>query len=134
MGEYQPSLLGEDFLPPARVKRRRMPERLTPHMRKWLTKLARIGARINWTIELLYDPRKGGQGELCERAKSGDHTLVLDTVRDAEFAMSQLGEEIDDFMRPAETCPHPPGSRAKVELLAVRRGALRALFVEGDVR
>lgn len=133
MGDVQ-HVLGADFLPPPRQQRRRMPERLTPHMRKWLTKLARIGARINWTIELLYDPRKGGQGELCERAKAGDHTLVLDTVREGEHQLSLLGDEIDDYMRPDGKCPHPPGSRAKVELLAVRRGALRALFVDGDAR
>jgi hypothetical protein len=84
MGEVQRSLLSDDELPPAKGKKRRMPERLSPQLRKWLTQLARVGARITWTIELLYDPRKGGQGELCDRAKAGDHTLVLDTVREVE--------------------------------------------------
>ena len=128
MGYFQPPLFGLDELPPQREKRRRMPTSLPPHLRKWLTKLARIGARISWTIELLYDPSKGGQGELCERARAGDHTLVLDTVRDGEYQMSQLGEDIEVFMKPPDRLPSEPGKPARVEAMARRQAARMQIF------
>ena len=128
MGDFQPPLFAVDELPPQREKRRRMPTTLPPHLRKWLTKLARIGARISWTIELLYDPSKGGQGELCERARAGDHTLVLDTVRDGEYQMSQLGEDIEVFMTPPDKLPSEPGQPARVEAMARRQMAKMQIF------
>lgn len=128
MGDYQPALFAPDELPERREKRRRMPTTLSPHVRKWLTKLARIGARISWTIELLYDPSKGGQGELVERAKAGDHTLILDTVRDGEYQMSLLGDDIEVFMTPPQKVALDPGSKAKVELMALRQAAKLHLF------
>lgn len=130
MGDYQPPLFAADELPPQREKRRRMPTSLPPHLRKWLTKLARIGARISWTIELLYDPSKGGQGELCERARAGDHTLVLDTVRDGEYQMSQLGEDIEVFMTPPDRLPSEPGKPERVEAMT-RRQALKMQIFDG---
>lgn len=105
-----------------------MPEGLPPHMRKWLTKLARIGARITWTIELLYSPSKGGQGELVDRARAHDHTLVLDTVRDGEYQLSVLGDDIEVFMRPPTPLPADPGHSARVEELARRQAAKLHLF------
>jgi hypothetical protein len=128
MGEVQRSLLADDELPPPKGKRRRMPERLTPPMRKFLTKLARIGARVTWCIELLYDPSKGGQGELTDRAKAGDHTLVLDTVREVEYRASQLAEDIEAFMVPPDRLPSEPGKPARVEAMARRQAAKLHLF------
>jgi hypothetical protein len=128
MGEVQRSLLSDDELPPPKGKKRRMPERLSPQMRKWLTKLARVGARITWTIELLYDPSKGGQGELCDRAKAGDHTLVLDTVREVEHRAATLAEDIEVFMVPPQKLPAEPGSPARVEAMARRQLAKMHIF------
>ncbi len=128
MGEVQRSLLADDELPPPKGKRRRMPERLTPPMRKFLTKLARIGARVTWCIELLYDPSKGGQGELTDRAKAGDHTLVLDTVREVEYRAASLAEDIEAFMTPPDKLPSEPGSHARVEAMARRQLAKQQLF------
>lgn len=105
-----------------------MPERLSPQMRKWLTKLARVGARITWTIELLYDPSKGGQGELCDRAKAGDHTLVLDTVREVEHRAATLAEDIEVFMTPPQKLPAEPGHPLRVEAMAKRQLAKMHLF------
>lgn len=109
-----------------------MPERLSPSLRKFLTKLARIGARVTWCIELLYDPESGGQGELCDRARAGDHTLVLDTVREVEYQASCLGDDIEVFMTPPQTIAAKPGTQAKVEILAARQAAKLHLFAEGD--
>jgi hypothetical protein len=128
MGEVQRSLLSDDELPPPKGKRRRMPERLSPQLRKWLTQLARVGARITWTIELLYDPSKGGQGELCDRAKAGDHTLVLDTVREVEHRAATLAEDIEVFMTPPQKLPAEPGSKARVEAMALRQLAKMHIF------
>jgi hypothetical protein len=128
MGEVQRSFVTDDDLPPAKGKRRRMPERLTPPMRKFLTKLARIGARVTWCIELLYDPSKGGQGELSDRAKAGDHTLVLDTVREVEYRASALAEDIEAFMVPPDKLPSEPGKPARVEAMARRQAAKLHLF------
>ena len=128
MGEVQRSLLADDELPPAKGKRRRMPERLTPPMRKFVTKLARIGARVTWCIELLYDPSKGGQGELTDRARAGDHTLVLDTVREVEYRAASLAEDIEAFMTPPDKLPSEPGSKARVEAMAQRQLAKHQLF------
>jgi len=128
MGEVQRSFMTDDDLPPAKGKRRRMPERLTPPMRKFLTKLARIGARVTWCIELLYDPSKGGQGELSDRARAGDHTLVLDTVREVEYRASQLAEDIEIFMTPPEKLPSEPGKPARVEAMARRQAAKLHIF------
>jgi hypothetical protein len=128
MGEVQRSFVTDEDLPPAKGKRRRMPERLTPPMRKFLTKLARIGARVTWCIELLYDPSKGGQGELRDRAKAGDHTLVLDTVREVEYRASQLAEDIEAFMVPPDRLPSEPGKPARVEAMARRQAAKLHIF------
>jgi len=128
MGDYQPGLFGDDEVTAERGKRRRMPTTLPPHLRKWLTRLARVGARISWTIELLYDPSKGGQGELCERARAGDHTLVLDTVRDGEYQLSQLGEDIDVFMTPPDKLPAGPGDLARVQAMSQRQAAKMQIF------
>jgi hypothetical protein len=128
MGEVQRSLLSDDELPPPKGKKRRMPERLSPQLRKWLTQLARVGARITWTIELLYDPRKGGQGELCDRAKAGDHTLVLDTVREVEYRAAALAEDIEAFMTPPDRLPSEPGKPARVEAMARRQAAKLHIF------
>jgi hypothetical protein len=128
MGEVQRSFMTDEDLPPAKGKRRRMPERLTPPMRKFLTKLARIGARVTWCIELLYDPSKGGQGELRDRAKAGDHTLVLDTVREVEYRASQLAEDIEAFMVPPDRLPSEPGKPARVEAMAKRQAAKLHIF------
>jgi hypothetical protein len=128
MGDVQRRLLSDDELPPPKGKRRRMPERLSPQLRKWLTQLARVGARITWTIELLYDPTKGGQGELCDRAKAGDHTLVLDTVREVEHRAATLGDDIEAFMVPKDKLPPEPGSPSRVEAMARRQLAKMHLF------
>ena len=128
MGDVQRRLLSDDELPPPKGKRRRMPERLSPQLRKWLTQLARVGARITWTIELLYDPSKGGQGELCDRAKAGDHTLVLDTVREVEHRAATLGDDIEAFMVPKDKLPPEPGSHSRVEAMARRQLAKMHLF------
>jgi hypothetical protein len=127
MGEVQRSFVDDD-LPPAKGKRRRMPERLTPPMRKFLTKLARIGARVTWTIELIYDPSKGGQGELTDRAKAGDHTLVLDTVREVEYRASQLGDDIEAFMMPPDKLPGEPGEPVRVDAMARRQAKKQQIF------
>ena len=118
----------DEDLPPAKGKRRRMPEMLTPPMRKFLTKLARIGARVTWCIELLYDPSKGGQGELRDRAKAGDHTLVLDTVREVEYRAAALAEDIEAFMTPPDRLPSEPGKPARVEAMARRQAAKLHIF------
>ena len=128
MGEVQRSLISEEDLPPAKGKRRRMPARLTPPMRKFLTKLARIGARVTWCIELLYDPTSGGQGELCSRAKACDHTLVLDTVREVEHRASALAEDIEAFMMPPEKLPAEPGHPSRVDAMARRQAAKQHIF------
>jgi hypothetical protein len=128
MGEVQRSLLSDDELPPPKGQKRRMPERLSPQMRKWLTKLARVGARITWTIELLYDPSKGGQGELCQRARAGDHTLVLDTVREVEHRAATLAEDIEVFMTPPQKLPAEPGHPLRVEAMARRQLAKMHIF------
>jgi hypothetical protein len=128
MGEVQRSLISEEDLPPAKGKRRRMPARLTPAMRKFLTKLARIGARVTWCIELLYDPTSGGQGELCSRAKACDHTLVLDTVREVEYRAAALAEDIEAFMTPPDRLPSEPGKPARVEAMARRQAAKQHIF------
>jgi hypothetical protein len=128
MGEVQRSLIADEDLPPAKGKRRRMPARLTPPMRKFLTKLARIGARVTWCIELLYDPSKGGQGELRDRAKAGDHTLVLDTVREVEYRAAALAEDIEAFMTPPDRLPSEPGKPARVEAMARRQAARMHIF------
>ena len=97
-------------------------------MRKFLTKLARIGARVTWCIELLYDPTSGGQGELCDRAKAGDHTLVLDTVREVEYRAAKLGDDIEAFMTPPDRLPAEPGQPARVDAMARRQAAKQHLF------
>lgn len=132
MGDVQRMLIEEDFLPPAKGKKRRMPERLSPSLRKYLTRLARIGARVTWCIELMYKPDSGGQGELCERARQGDHTLVLDTVREVEHQASQLGDDIEEFMRPSAVCHAAPGTPAKIAILTARVAQRKQLFVDGD--
>jgi len=97
-------------------------------MRKFLTKLARIGARVTWCIELLYDPSKGGQGELTDRAKAGDLTLVLDTVREVEYRAAALAEDIEAFMMPPDKLPSEPGKPARVEAMARRQAAKMHIF------
>lgn len=128
MGEVQLHLIDDETLPPAKEKRRRMPARLSPSLRKFVTRLARIGARVSWCVELIYDPRKGGQGELVTRAQSGDHTLVLDTVREVEYQCSLLGDDIEVFMKPPHPLAAEPGSLERVDAMARRQAARQHLF------
>jgi hypothetical protein len=122
----------EDTLPPPKGKRRRMPTTLSPSLRKFLTRLARIGARVTWCVELLYKPESGGQGELVDRARAGDHTLVLDTVREIEYQASTLGDDIEVFMTPPLRCAAPPGTPGKVQAMVERQAMKQHLFREGD--
>jgi hypothetical protein len=128
MGDYQPGLFGDDEVGAERGKRRRMPTTLPPHLRKWLTRLARVGARITWTIELMYAPAKGGQGELVDRAKAGDHTIVLDTVRDSEYQLSLIGDDIDVYMTPPDKLPAGPGDLARVQAMSQRQSRKMQIF------
>jgi hypothetical protein len=128
MGDYQPGLFGDDEVTAERGKRRRMPTTLPPHLRKWLTRLARVGARITWTIELMYQPAKGGQGELCDRARAGDHTIVLDTVRDSEYQLSLIGDDIDVYMTPPDKLPAGPGDFARVQAMSQRQSKKMQIF------
>jgi hypothetical protein len=130
MGEVQLNLIDDETLPPAKAKRRRVPDHLSPSLRKFVTRLARIGARLSWCVELVYHPSKGGQGELVERAKAGDHTLVLDTVREVEYQCSLLGDEIEVFMKPAHPLAAEPGSLERVDAMARRQAARQHLFDE----
>lgn len=128
MADYQPGLFKVDEVNAERGKRRRMPTTLPPHLRKWLTRLARVGARITWTIELLYQPAKGGQGELVDRARAGDHTIVLDTVRDSEYQLSLIADDIDIFMTPPDKLPAGPGDVERVQVMAARQSLKMQLF------
>lgn len=128
MGDVQLNLLDDETLPPAAEKRRRMPERLSPSLRKFVSRLARIGARVSWCVELIYQPSKGGQGELVERAKAGDHTLVLDTVREVEYQCNLLAEDIEAFMTPPDRISAAPGSLERVDAMARRQAARQHLF------
>jgi hypothetical protein len=83
---------------------------------------------VTWCIELLYDPSTGGQGELCERAKAGDHTLVLDTVREVEHRAATIGDDIEAFMTPKDKLPPEPGSHSRVEAMARRQLAKMQIF------
>lgn len=128
MGEVQLHLIDDETLPPAKTKRRRVPDHLSPSLRKFVTRLARIGARVSWCVELIYSPSKGGQGELMDRAKAGDHTLVLDTVREVEYQCSLLGDDIETFMRPPDRIAAAPGSLERVDAMARRQAARQHLF------
>lgn len=128
MADYQPDLFKIDEVNAERGKRRRMPTTLPPHLRKWLTRLARVGARITWTIELMYQPSKGGQGELVDRARAGDHTIVLDTVRDSEYQLSLIGDDIDVFMTPPDKLPAGPGDLARVQAMSQRQSRKMQIF------
>jgi hypothetical protein len=76
----------------------------------------------------MYQPAKGGQGELCDRARAGDHTIVLDTVRDSEYQLSLIGDDIDVYMTPPDKLPAGPGDAARVQALAARQGRKLHLF------
>lgn len=128
MADYQPGLFKVDEVNAERGKRRRMPTTLPPHLRRWLTRLARVGARITWTIELMYQPAKGGQGELVERALAGDHTIVLDTVRDSEYQLSLIADDIDIFMTPPDKLPAGPGDLARVQAMLARQAKKMQIF------
>jgi len=77
---------------------------------------------------LLYDPSKGGQGELCDRATAGDHTLVLDTVREVEHRAASLADDIEVFMTPPQKLPAEPGHPLRVEAMARRQAAKLHIF------
>jgi hypothetical protein len=53
---------------------------------------------------------------------------VLDTVRDGEYQMSQLGEDIEVFMKPPDKLPSEPGKPARVEAMARRQAAKMQIF------
>lgn len=135
MGEVQLHLIdiptdrdGNIVLPKGK---NRMRNDMPPQLRKWLTRMSRMAAHITWCVRLICHPEQGGQGELVERARAGDRTLVLDTARSIEYMACQLADDVEEKMK-AKATAAAPGSPDKVSVLAKRCRQRQNLFTDGD--
>lgn len=135
MGEVQLHLIeiptdheGNFVLPKGK---NRMRDDMPPQLRKWLTRMSRMAAHITWCVRLICHPEQGGQGELVERARAGDRTLVLDTARSIEYMACQIADDVETKMR-AKPTDAAPGTPDKVAVLAKRQRQRQNLFSDGD--
>jgi hypothetical protein len=66
------------------------------------------------------------------RAARGDRTLLADCCGYVVDELDELRREIMAEMDAAPPCPHPPGSRAKVDEMERRAHGGYSLFIPGD--
>jgi len=133
MGDRKRRLPGSDS-PPPRVQRdrRRFDGEIPPRLRDWLLRVQRATTVITTVLRLHKDPSRGGEGELVERAKSHDHTLIYDALTHSMQTFTAVHGEIDNWMDAVAPTPTRPGTAEKVEVLESRAKARRSLFVKGD--
>jgi hypothetical protein len=118
-------------------RRTRVAAEVDPKIRGWLQRMARTHAHITCVVRLFGAPeRAGGQslhGETyADRAARGDRTLLHDCCLFIVDEMNELRREIMAEMDAAPPCPHPPGSRAKVDEMERRAHGGYSLFIPGD--
>jgi hypothetical protein len=114
--------------------RRRLNGEIPRRLRDWLLRVQRATTVITTVIRLHKDPDRGGEGELVERAKSHDHTLIYDALTHSMQTFSAVHGEIDNWMDGVPPTSAKPGTAAKVEVLGQRAATRRSLFVEDDER
>jgi len=118
-------------------RRTRVAAEVDPQLRGWLRRCAQCHAHITTVVRLFGNPaRAGGQSLLGEtyaaRAARGDRTLLHDCCCHVMNEMDDLRREILAEMEAAPPCPHPPGSRAKVDEMERRAHGGYSLFIDGD--
>ena len=118
-------------------RRPRIATVVDPELRGWLQRAARAHAHIAAIVRLYGNPSKaGGQSLLGEtyaaRVARGDRTILHDCVTYARDELDGIRADIETRMNATPPTRHPPGSRAKVDVMAARLEAGDSLFVAGD--
>lgn len=131
---------GEGFAMPSEVKqnrRARFKPDLSPELRKWLTRTARVHAQLCTLVRLYAEPlRAGGQSLLGEtyaiRAARGDRTLLFDALNSSHREIGGILDEVSAAMAKATPTPAKPGSHEKVAEMTRRFQRGEWLFIDGD--
>lgn len=103
----------------------------------WLHRVARVHAHLCAIVRLYGRPdRAGGQSNLgetyAERARRGDRSLLYEALTLSIDELSDIREEIFQVMEQAPPTTAAPGSREKVEVMALRMERGESLFIGGD--
>jgi len=115
--------------------------RLSPHLprdlRGWLRRTAVIHAHLLTAVRLYARPERAGGRSLegdtyAARAARGDRTLLHEALTFARDEIDAIRDEVEEAIDAVEATAAPPGSAAKVAVMAerVRRG--EAVFAGGD--
>jgi hypothetical protein len=131
----QPPVVG---IPERRPRVRMIPE-LDPKLRVWLTRCSRVHAALSNVVRVYSNPeRAGGMSnagdEYVARAQRGCPTLLWDCLAYCHDELQAIQAEVGDEMEDTPATRHPPGSKAKVAILAQRFHDGKSLFIEADSR
>lgn len=115
-------------------RRTRLSPRIGKRLAGWLRRVSRVHAHLCNVIRLYGRERKSASGtnEWRARALAGDQTILADALIVAVGELTAVQAAIDAAMAAAPPTDAPPGSPAKVEVLAARVAAGFALFIDGD--
>lgn len=118
-------------------RRTRLRTGLCPRLAQWLRRTARVHAHLCAIVRLYGSPTRAGgqslQGETyAARAAAGDRTLLHESLTRSIDEITAIREELEAEMAAAPPTAAPPGSKAKVNEMALRVERGDALFIEGD--
>lgn len=103
----------------------------------WLRRTARVHAHLCAIVRLYGNPSRAGgqslQGDTyAARAAAGDRTLLHEALTLSIDELTAIREEVEAQMASAPPTPAPPGSKGKVDEMALRAERGDALFIDGD--
>ena len=110
---------------------------LCQRLAQWLRRTARVHAHLCAIVRLYGSPTRAGgqslQGDTyAARAAAGDRTLLHEALTLSIDELTAIREELEAEMAAAPPTAAPPGSKAKVDEMALRVERGDALFIEGD--
>lgn len=118
-------------------RRTRLRLGLCQRLAQWLRRTARVHAHLCAIVRLYGSPTRAGgqslQGDTyAARAAAGDRTLLHEALTLSIDELTAIREELEAEMAAAPPTAAPPGSKAKVDEMALRVERGDALFIEGD--
>ena len=118
-------------------RRTRLAAGVSETLTGWLHRTARVHAHLCAIVRLYGRPdRAGGQSNLGEtyaaRAARGDRTLLYEALTLSIDELQAIREEVHQVMEQAPPTAAAPGTREKVEVMALRMERGESLFIGGD--
>lgn len=130
----------DDAAPAVKQGRVRWPDDLDPTLRKWLTRVARVGAHIRAQLAIYGRGRNVGGDSLigndnyAQRAGQRDRTILHDALVVAIDEYTDVLREVQAKMDSAAPTDAMPGTREKVAVMERRARAGFSIFIDDDAQ